>query len=121
MCGPRPAEDDVVAPVKEVGRVQRVEARGLEAGLGAQGRARPLPDAAEVGLAGEAGAVGGDGGGVPVTEADVAGVEVGEEGVLDGGGRALGLVVVEGEGGRGWRGLLDAVVDEVAARELVSQ
>lgn len=104
MRGPRAAQHDIVLVVKEVRRVQRVQGHGLEALVAPQRGARPLPDAAHLGLAGEDVAAGRHRHGVPVLEADVGAGEVEEQ--LRGAG-------LRGCGRGGWRGFLDAVVDEV--------
>ena len=110
MRRPRAAQDDVVQAVEKVGRVARVHGHGLEAFVGGQGRGRPLPDAAEAGLACETVAVGSHGRGVPVLEAGGGRGEIDKEGSVD--------VGTGGEvGGGGWRRgrFLDAVVDEMTA------
>lgn len=69
-------------PVEKVSRVPWVQVHGLEAIVGLQDGAGPFPDTTHGGLAAELGAVVGDGHGVPVFEADVQALEVGDvEGV----------------------------------------
>lgn len=105
MRRPRTAQHDVVLLVKEVGRVARVDAHGAEPFVRPQDGAGPLPDAAELALAGEGAAVGGYGNGVPVEEAGVGVAEIGEE------GRG---------GGCRWGSFLDAVVDKVTVTSVIS-
>lgn len=87
--------------VKEVSRVPGVDAHGAEPLVRPQDGAGPLPDAAELALAGEGAAVGGYGNRVPVEEAGVGVAEIGEEG--------RGGVVR-------WGSFLDAVVDKVTRK-----
>ena len=68
---PAPSQTDVVLAVEEICRVRWVQVHRLEAGETREVATGPFPEAAEGSLAGEGGAVG-DGGWVPVGEADVA-------------------------------------------------
>lgn len=113
---PRATQNNIVLAVEEVGRVRGVQGHGLEALVGEQGRAGPLPRAAHLTLAGEAATTVGDGDGVPVTEADVGFAEVDVQAVV-----VSGVAIGTPGRGLGRRCLLDAVVDEMSGtKESVS-
>lgn len=85
--------------VKEVSRVERVKAHGGESLVRAQDGARPFPDAAKLGLAGERAAVGSYWDRVPVEETGIGVAEIDEE---------------RGGGSGRWGCFLDTVIDKVS-------
>lgn len=78
-CSPTTTEADVVLVVEEVCGVGRIEVHGLEVVELEEGGACPFPKTSNITLSAELISVASDGGRMPVLEADVAALKIGEQ------------------------------------------